>query len=536
MVLRRERDFVAVSIRANIRDGSYEWLIAILVSWWIPFQLIGEWKVRYWMSLVLWGLPVALLLPRFLRDTHRGSRRRQALVASAAYVCGAGVVLDFVFGAMILDFDPCPPDGKAYLRCLPALGGAKIPIEEYLFYILGALAVVLVYVWADMHWLDRYNVRQRQGLIPRPGHLVEVSPRVALLGGAVLAAGIAWRSYYQTLGGKSIPHWTDAIPAYYTFLVAFAFLPLMLVYRGVKDFVNWRAFSLTGLYVLLTAAVWEVTLGLPGRWWFYKDEAMIGKVIPAWSQDKAYPIEALLVWIAVVFVGIFLYEFWETYYYDERPPRVKLFTGTFPPPTPPPPPPPPEALGLSIVMRGSPDIDARLHRLRHLLADGMLDESAVQVVVVTPAPLASEGLPEHARVVAMDDIRFWRVAGARETRYPTLCFVDESLTVAPRALRMIREVLESPRIVGGSTSATLDATVTTRLHRAVVTLLKAWLTALDRGVVFCRRVDFEALSDAATAGSQDEFLLALRALGRESRRVLTRLTTDGVTQRSMLSQ
>src|SRR5688572_16479558 len=132
-----------MSIRANIRDGSYEWLAALLLSWWIPLQLFGEFDVKYWVSLLLWIVPLAFLFPRFLRKTHRGSRRRQALRAAALYIFLAGVVLDAVFGAVILDFADCTSD--AYLTCLPAIAG-QIPIEEYLFYILGGFTVVLVYV------------------------------------------------------------------------------------------------------------------------------------------------------------------------------------------------------------------------------------------------------------------------------------------------------------------------------------------------------------------------------------------------------
>ncbi|HEX7151494.1 MAG TPA: hypothetical protein VF618_08410 [Thermoanaerobaculia bacterium] len=497
-----------MSIRANLRDGSYEWLAAILLSWWIPFQLFGEFHVQYWVSLLLWIVPIAFLLPRFLRETHRGSRRRQALLASAGYIFIAGLILDFAFGAAILRFDKCPP-GTAYLRCLRAIGG-EIPIEEYLFYILGGLAVVLVYVWADMHWLSGYNVHQRQGLIPAPGHLIELSPRVAIVATLTLGAGIAWRVYYETLGPKTLQAWTRAIPFYYTFLVLFAFLPLILMYRAVMDFVNWRAFSLTGLYVLLTSAIWEITLGLPNCWWCYQDKAMIGKYIRAWSFKEQYPIEALLVWIAVVFVGVFFYEFWETYFYDPRPPLQKLFTGTFPPS--PPPPPPPVSIGISVIARGSSDLDDRVRRLKPAMESGMLDHSAFEIVV-------SANTPE------------WRSAGAELARYPTLCFLDATLTAAPRVFRMIRDVLESPRIVGGSTTVVFTGPIGARI-RHLVQRPKAWITAVDCGVAFCRRVDFEALTKTEQAADQDDFLRGLRRLGKESRRVLTRLTTDGVTERT----
>jgi hypothetical protein len=483
-----------MSIKANLRDGPYEWLIALLLSWWIPLQLFGKWNVTYLVSLLLWLVPVCLLLPRFLRNTHRGSRRRQALFASASYIFLAGVVLDFAFGAVILSFD-CP--GR-YLVCLRAIGG-KIPIEEYLFYILGGFAVVLVYVWADMHWLAAYNVRKREQLIPAPGHLIELSPRVAITAAAMLAAGLLWRVYHLRISHTSIEHWWTVIPIYYTFLMAFAFLPLIAMYRGVVEFINWRAFSFTGLYVFLTAAIWEVTLGLPERWWGYQEKAVIGKSLAAFSRQKSYPIEALFVWIAVVFIGVFFYEFWEAYYYDPRPPKDKLFRGTFPiPPGNGPPPPPPPPPGISVIVRGrNGDPSERIHPM-----------------------VRGEVLDGHTfEVISVEGGGAWRATGAAAAGHAILCFLDRGLTAAPRIFLRIAEVLESPRIVGGSTSA---------VPVAPLAVLKGWITGRDRGVVFCCREDFVELPADVLEGDQDQFLEALRARGKQSKRVLTRLITDAV--------
>lgn len=482
-----------MSIRANLRDGPYEWLIALLLSWWIPLQLFGRFTVTYLVSLLLWLVPVCLLFPRFLRNTHRGSRRRQALFASAGYILIAGFVLDFAFGALILSFD-CPGN---YLVCLWAIGG-KIPIEEYLFYILGGFAVVLVYVWADMHWLSAYNVRKRESLIPAPGHLIELSPRVGITATAILAAGLLWRAYYLRITHTPIEHWWAVIPIYYTFLTAFAFVPLIAMYRGVVDLVNWRAFSFTALYVFLTAAIWEVTLGLPELWWGYQKGAVIGKTLAAFSRVKNYPIEALFVWIAVVFIGVFFYEFWEAYYYDPRPPIDKLFRGTFPlPPGGGPPPPPPPPRGISVIVRGNEGASARVRPMDR-----------------------GERLDVHPfEVIAVEDSGAWRTAGATAARYSILCFLDRGLTAAPRIFLRIAEVLESPRIVGGSTSA---------VPVAPLAVLEGWITGRDRGVAFCCREDFEELPADALEGDQAQFLEALRARGRRSKRVLTRLVTDAV--------
>jgi hypothetical protein len=515
-----------MTIRANLRDGPYEWLIALLLSWWIPLQLFGTFTVKYWVSLLLWLVPVLLLFPRFLRNTHRGSRRRRALLAAASYIFLAGLLLDFAFGALILNFDNCP-SGK-YLACLPALGG-RIPIEEYLFYILGGFAVVLVYVWADMHWLAAYNVRKRRELLPLPGHLIEWSPRVALTATMALAAGLLWRVYHLRMKHAPIDHWWTTIPIYYTFLMVFAFLPLVVMYRGVVGFINWRAFSFTALYVFLTAAIWEVTLALPESWWTYQTTAMIGKNLDAWSRIKIYPIEALFVWIAVVFIGVFFYEFWETYYYDQRPPMVKLFRGGFPVPPAGGAPAAPLPPGISVVIRDSGDLSQRLRFLAPASATALFGVNPFEVLVA--AAVLPDDLPGRVRFVRVEDAGAWRAAGAGVAEHPILCFVDRGLTAAPRVFREIAAVIESPRVVGGSTSAVPEAPLLTRFGLALLAIPKAWISVHDRGVVFCRRADFFELPIEAQHGGQDRLLDALREYGSHSKRVLTRVVTDGVTER-----
>jgi hypothetical protein len=498
-----------MSVRDNIREGSYEWLTAILLSWWIPFQLFGEFKVSYFVSLILWAFPVALLLPRFLRDTHRGSRRRQAIAAAVIYVIFAGGLLDLWFGATILQFLQCPP-GATYVKCVRGRGG-DIPLEEILFYILGGLAVVLVYTWCDLHWLSLYNVRKRRALIPEPGHLIEISPRVALVAVAALAVGVGWKFTYDRAKGLIHNSWPEWFPEYYTFLVVFAFLPLILVYRAVKDFVNWRAFSFTGLYVLLTASVWEVTLGLPNRWWFYQEDAMIGKFVEAWGR---------VVWIGVVFVGIFLYEGAETYYYDPRPPLVKLFTGKYPAPDRDPVP-----VGLSVIIRASADVLSRTQSLRGLAERGNLaGVRPFEVIVAGAVPPGPS--PDWMQSITLSSgaLGQWREAGAARSQFPALCFIDERLIAMPSVFKSIVEILESPRIVGGSTTCEAYGSKFKQVIAAVVRLPVAWITGYDRGLVFCRASDFWQLSaEHRCAIDQKELLRALRELGRRTRRLLTRL-------------
>jgi hypothetical protein len=297
------------------RAAAFDWLWALLLSWLIPLGLIWEWNVDYKLSLVLWIIPIALLLPRFLSLTHRGSRRRRAVWYTALYVLLIGAVLDLCFGKWVLLFDP---NGKY----LPPIGG--IPIEEFIFYVTGGLAIVLVYFWADEYWLAAYNVRQRHPVLPRPGSIVFLSPQTIALALVLVTAGVILK---RLLKASGFP-----LPIYYTFLVLVAFVPAVVLYRTVKDLVNWRAFSFTALYVLLTSLLWETTLAIPQFWWRYNEHGMLGKYITAWNHrdvarnvDARFPIEALFVWIAVTFSVVFFYEAAKAFSYDDRPMRKRLF-------------------------------------------------------------------------------------------------------------------------------------------------------------------------------------------------------------------
>ena len=72
-----------------------------------------------------------------------------------------------------------------------------------------------------------------------------------------------------------------------------------------RRFINWRAFSFAFFVMLLISLVWEATLASPYGWWGYPPEAMMGIFIGAWSE---LPMEAVLVWLAVTFTTVIIYE------------------------------------------------------------------------------------------------------------------------------------------------------------------------------------------------------------------------------------
>jgi hypothetical protein len=89
----------------------------------------------------------------------------------------------------------------------------------------------------------------------------------------------------------------------------------------VSDVVNWRAFSVTFLYLLVTSIVWEAFLALQRGWWWYQPRAMVGVWLDSLSTEpmRRLPLEAVLVWIAAPFSSVLTYEAIKAWQYCRRP-------------------------------------------------------------------------------------------------------------------------------------------------------------------------------------------------------------------------
>jgi lycopene cyclase domain-containing protein len=163
---------------------------------------------------------------------------------------------------------------------VPAAHG-RITVEELLFYVMGPVAIVLVYVCADERWLSKYNPNDKFLDLK----LIQLSPRLAIVAaGAAVMALVLWR-----VNGN--------FPTYFVFISAGALLPAMLLFRTIGNLTNWPAFAVTMLYVIVTSLIWEVTLAIPRQWWGYEPSGMMGFTIAAWSRGEAiFPVEAAMVW------------------------------------------------------------------------------------------------------------------------------------------------------------------------------------------------------------------------------------------------
>lgn len=246
----------------------------------------------YTWSLLLFIVPIVVIAFWFL--PREGVRIPQkAFWLTIAILVPLGCGLDFFFAHCFFLF----PNRGATLRLgAPALGG-PVPIEEYIFYLTGFMAVLLLYIWMDEYWLAAYNVPDYPGEAKRISRLLQFHPTSLVLGVILIVLAIVYKEFFA-LG-------PTGFPGYFVFLVVGALVPAASFFPTARPFINWRAFSITLFFILLISLLWEVTLAVPYGWWEYRNDQMLGVFIGAWSR---LPIEAVCVWIAVTYSTTIVFE------------------------------------------------------------------------------------------------------------------------------------------------------------------------------------------------------------------------------------
>jgi hypothetical protein len=264
----------------------------------------------YTVSLLLFIFPIAFIAGWFLPSEELKIPRR-AFRWTLLILVPLGCLLDFVFAQWFFDY---PNAGATLGIRAPALGRA-VPVEEYVFYLTGFLAVLLLYVWLGEFWLAAYNVRDYPAEARKMRRLLQFHPTSLIL--AVVLIGAAW--FYKK--HLALPEDQAGFPGYFTFLVAGALVPAVSLFAVARRFINWRALSLTLFFMLLISLLWEATLALPYNWWNFQHHQMIGLFIGAWS---ALPIEEVCVWIAVTYATVIVFEVMKVLLASERSVRDTL--------------------------------------------------------------------------------------------------------------------------------------------------------------------------------------------------------------------
>ena len=246
----------------------------------------------YTLSLSLFLVPIVVIAFWFLPSEGLEIPQR-AFWRTIAVLAPLGCLLDFVCAQWFFRF----PATDATLGIpAPALG-SPVPIEEYLFYLTGFLTILLLYVWLSEYWLAAYTVPDYRSEGNSTAKLLQFHPTSLIVGLVLIGLAVAYKKLF------AVP--SDGWPGYFIVLVMWGLVPSIGFFQVTRRLINWRALSMTIFFVLLISMLWEATLALPYGWWNYQHRQMMGIFIGAWSD---LPIEAVLVWLAVSYGTVILFE------------------------------------------------------------------------------------------------------------------------------------------------------------------------------------------------------------------------------------
>jgi hypothetical protein len=246
----------------------------------------------YTVSLLLFAVPIGSIAFWFVPLTGVQISKK-AFWWTIGLLFPVGALLDFLFANTFFTF-PNPLSTLGWRA--PALHGG-VPVEEYLFYFLGFVAVLLTYIWLDEYWFAAYSVGADDAGRVDFDRLLRFHPGSAIFALVLIVTAVAYK--------KFVSQEPESFPGYWTFLVIAALAPSSALYPSARTVVNWRAFSLTAYVILLTSLMWEVTLALPYGWWGFQAGQMIGLRITAWDD---LPIEEVVLWMTVTFTTVLVYE------------------------------------------------------------------------------------------------------------------------------------------------------------------------------------------------------------------------------------
>lgn len=277
-----------LQVEQNASPHGYTWSLSLFI---VPILVIG-----------LWFLPSeGLDIPQ------------RAFWRTVGILVPLGCLLDFLFARWFFTF----PNSSATLGILAPALGHWVPIEEYIFYFTGFVAVLLLYVWLSEYWLAAYTIPDYPDESRRLRRLLQFHPTSLIVAAVLIAGALIYKKHFAPLAER------DGFPGYLTFLVIGALVPAMSFYPVARRVINWRAFSLTLFFMLLVSELWEATLALPYGWWGFQHRQMTGLFVGAWSN---LPIEEVFVWIAVTYTTTIVFEVVKIWQASDRGAR-DLFLG-----------------------------------------------------------------------------------------------------------------------------------------------------------------------------------------------------------------
>jgi hypothetical protein len=262
----------------------------------------------YTFSLLLFLVPIAAI-GLWLVPTEGVEIPKRAFWLTIAILGPLGCALDIFFASRFFTF---ANKGATLGIDTPVVGG-YVPIEEYVFYFSGFVAVLLIYLWLNEYWLSAYAVPDYKNESRQVPRLLRFHPASLIGGVALIAAAVLYK--------KFVSHSPDGFPAYFTVLVLGAMVPSASLFDSARRLINWRAFSLTIFMILLISMFWEATLAVPYGWWGFQQNQMMGLFIGAWA---GLPVEEVFVWLAVTFATTIVFEIVKICLASEKTVRVSL--------------------------------------------------------------------------------------------------------------------------------------------------------------------------------------------------------------------
>jgi hypothetical protein len=308
MLTRKGQDLLGVAaLMATLATASTLALLRIRLSQAPLNPALNASPLGYTFSLALFIVPCAVL-GAWLLHSHRTTEQGKAFWLTLALLIPLGFILDLVFGRTFLRF----PDLKATLGVLiPGYDthtgwrgfwgpGWKpfLPLEEFLFYALGFMAMLLSYVWGDeiLFRANKVDDAQRTPAVFRGWK--ETASFWLAVGGILFAVSWMIRQNVPSQGAH-------AFPGYFLFLLIGSIVPSLFCSRVAFQFINWRALSTAWLFILVISQFWEASLGIPYGWWAYEPDQMMGIFI---KPHCDLPIEAVLVWTLGSWTTVIIYE------------------------------------------------------------------------------------------------------------------------------------------------------------------------------------------------------------------------------------
>jgi len=246
----------------------------------------------YTWSLLLFIVPIVVIAFWFLPSEGLKIPQR-AFWRTIWILVPLGWLLDFVFAQYFFYF---PTAGATLGWRAPALGH-PVPVEEYAFYLTGFIMILLLYVWLSEYWLAAYSFPDYAGEARTMRRLLQFHPESFMVGLILIALSIFYKKWISPVH--------DGWPWYFIVLALGGLVPSVGFFPATRRFINWRALSLTLFLVVLISLLWEATLALPYGWWNFQHRQMMGLYIGAWSD---LPIEEVVVWLAVTYATVILFE------------------------------------------------------------------------------------------------------------------------------------------------------------------------------------------------------------------------------------